>query len=153
MRLSGSDITALLNCTAQYFTQLGAAKPEFGVPYNLDGKTQKHPLLAYSGHIGITGSHRGGLVITCEKAVVEDLVKLVLGSSFESDEDIIPMIAEMANTIAGNARTHFGSSFDISVPTVVVGEPEEFKFVLADPTLVIPMSWKGHAANLIIGLT
>ncbi len=153
MRLSDSDITALLNSTAQYFTSLGAPKPEFGVPYNLDAKTQKHPLLAYSGHIGISGSHRGGLVITCEKPVIEDLVQVVLGSVAESDEDLIPMIAEMANTISGNARTHFGSGFDISVPTVVVGEPEEFKFVMAEPTLVIPMTWKGHAANLIIGLT
>ncbi len=148
MRLSDSDVTALLNCTSKYFGELGAAKPEFGVPYNLDAKVQKHPLLAYSGHIGITGSHRGGLVITCDKAMVEDLVQLVLGSPPESDEDTIPMIAEMANTIAGNARTHFGSSFDISVPTVVVGEPEEFKFVLADPTLVIPMTWKAHAGMI-----
>lgn len=55
--------------------------------------------------------------------------------------------------ISGNARIHFGSTFDISVPTVVSGEPEEFRSVLAEPTIVIPFTWLGQRANIIIGLT
>jgi chemotaxis protein CheX len=153
VKIKTEDVSALLDCITQYFTSIKAPKPEFGVPYNLDTKAQKHPLREYTGHIGISGSHRGGMVITCDKTMVSEIVKIVLGTPPTSDEDIIPMIAEMANTIAGNARTHFGSDFDISVPSVVVGEPEEFKFLLAEPTLVIPLTWNAHAANVIIGLS
>lgn len=153
MRLTTEDVTALLSCISDYFASLNGARPEFGIPYNLDPKAQKHPLYGYSGHIGISGSHRGGMVITCDKDFISGLLQLVLGAEAESDEDIIQMIAEMVNTVAGNARAHFGSGFDISVPTVVVGEPDEFKFVLAEPTLVIPFSWAQHRANAIIGLT
>jgi chemotaxis protein CheX len=93
------------------------------------------------------------MVITCDKGLITILLKFVLGVEAPAEDDMINMIAEMANTISGNARVHFGSGFDISVPTVVVGEPEEFKFVLAEPTLVIPFTWLGHRANAIIGLT
>ena len=153
MKLSADDVNALLGCISGYFSSIGAGKPEFGVPYNLDTTKQKHPLYGYSGHIGISGSHRGGMVITCDKDLIAGLLQFVLGAKADSEEDVINMIAEMANTVSGNARVHFGSGFDISVPTVVVGEPEEFKFVLAEPTLVIPFTWLGHRANAIIGLT
>lgn len=152
MKIKAEDINGLLESATRYFESLTKIKPEFGVPYNLDTRTQKHPLYQYSGHIGITGSHKGGLVISCEKKLVEDLVRIVLGSQNPSEEEIIPMLAEMANTIAGNARVHFGAGFDISVPSVFVGKLEEFKFLLAEPTLVIPLSWKNSAANLIVGI-
>lgn len=152
MRITAEDVTALLDCIRAYFTSIGGQKPEFGVPYSLDARQQRHPLYTYSGHIGISGSHRGGMVITCDKDLISGLLQLVLGGPAVAEEDLIHMIAEMVNTIAGNARVHFGSGFDISVPTVVVGEPEEFKFVLAEPTFVIPFTWSGHQANAIIGL-
>lgn len=152
MKLSTDDVNALLGCLAQYFTGIGAARPEFGVPYTIDTHREKMPFLAYSGHIGISGNHRGGLVITCNRGLADALLSVVLGGAAESEDDAINMLAEMANTIAGNARVHFGNGFEISVPLVVVGEPEEIRFVLADPTLVIPFTWQGHAANAIIGL-
>lgn len=152
MKIKAEDINGLLESATRYFEALTKIKPEFGVPYNLDTRIQKHPLYQYTGHIGITGSHKGGLVISCEKKLIEDLVRIVLGNQNPTEEEIIPMIAEMANTIAGNARVHFGAGFDISVPSVFVGEMEEFKFLLAEPTLVIPLSWKNSAANLIVGI-
>ena len=153
MKIKTEDVTALLECIAQYFTSINAPKPDFGVPYNLDTKNQKHPLFEFSGHIGISGSHRGGMVFTCGSEMVKEILHIVLGTDHATEDDLVPMIAEMANTIAGNARTHFGSSFDISVPSVVVGLPDEVKFQLAEPTLVIPLTWKGFSANVIIGLT
>ncbi|MBN8221076.1 MAG: chemotaxis protein CheX [Spirochaetes bacterium] len=153
MRIKEADVQGLLECIERYFMSIKAVKPEFGVPYNLDMKATRQPLFDYTGHIGITGSHKGGLVVTCEKKLVEKLVTIVLGTENPGDDEVIPMIGEMANTIAGNARVHFGSGFDISVPSVVVGVPEEFKFLLAEPTLVIPFTWEGCAGNAIIGLT
>lgn len=152
MKIKAEDINGLLESANRYFELLTKVKPEFGIPYNLDTRTQKHPLYQYTGHIGITGSHKGGLVITCEKGLVEDLVRVVLGSANPTEEEMIPMLAEMTNTIAGNARLHFGEGFDISVPSVLVGKLEEFKFLLAEPTLIIPLTWKNSAANLIVGI-
>lgn len=152
MKWRTEDIQAFMDSTSNYFTTVGSDKPEFGIPYNLDAGTKKYPLYAYSGHIGISGSHRGGIVLTCEKNLVAQLLHHVLGHGSESEEEIIQMLAELVNTVAGNARLHFGSGFEISVPTVVIGEPEEFKFVLAEPSLVLPLTWQGSHANAIIGL-
>jgi chemotaxis protein CheX len=153
LKIKEADVQGLLECIAHYFESIKAVKPEFGVPYNLDTKIVKQPIYYYTGHIGITGSHKGGMVITCEKELVENVVRTVLGTENPGEDETVPMIGEIANTIAGNARVHFGSSFDISVPSVVVGVPEEIKFQLAEPTLVIPFTWEGAAGNAIIGLT
>ena len=153
MKIKEEDVQGLLTSIERYFDSLTQKKPEFGVPYNLDTKATTQPLHEFTGHIGITGSHKGGLVVTCEKNLVAKLVTIVLGTEEPNEEEIIPMIGEMANTIAGNARVHFGSGFDISVPSVVVGVPEEFKFLLAEPTLVIPFTWEGCSGNAIIGIT
>jgi len=153
VQIKDSDIRAIIESAANYFDTLAGAKPEFGVPYNLDTKSQKHPLLDFSGHIGLTGTRKGGLVITCQRKLVESMVITILGGPVTNDDDVIPMIAEMANTVAGNLTKFYGAGFDISVPTVVIGEPEEFKFLLAEPTLVIPFTWQGSTGNLIVGLS
>lgn len=152
MKWRAEDIQAFVNATSNYFTTIVGAKPEFGIPYSLDAGTKKYPLHAYSGHVGVSGSHRGGIVLTCEKGLVAELLCHVLGSDSASEEEIIHMLAELVNTVAGNARLHFGGGFEISVPTVVIGEPEEFKFVLAEPSLVLPFTWNNFQANAIIGL-
>ncbi|HNJ65831.1 MAG TPA: chemotaxis protein CheX, partial [Turneriella sp.] len=65
---------------------------------------------------------------------------------------VFDMIGEIANTIAGNARTSFGSEFNISVPTIFKGKPNNFRIVLRTPVVVLPINWKGYQAYLVVGI-
>ena len=68
-----------------------------------------------------------------------------------SEDTILDLVGEVANTISGNARRDFGKSFVISVPTVVAHNPE--KVTPPHPRCyVIPINWRAHSAKLVVCL-
>jgi chemotaxis protein CheX len=68
-----------------------------------------------------------------------------------SEETILDLVGEVANTISGNARRDFGKSFLISVPTVIAREPD--KVTAPHPrSYVIPINWRAHSAKLVVCL-
>ena len=71
-------------------------------------------------------------------------------SSIVADHE--DLVGEVANTIAGNARKHFGSEFLISVPTVLFGRPDNIIFPRHLKNFVIPITWRSHRSYLIICL-
>ena len=77
-----------------------------------------------SGIIGLSGNVTGCVVISLSQEAAFHLVSALLGETVsELDEDCTDAIGEIANMIAGNAKTDFPSSGNsISVPTVVVGK-------------------------------
>ena len=76
----------------------------------------------------------------------------VKGRRLRDDQSVFDMIGEIANTIAGNARTSFGAEFNISVPTIFKGKPNNFRIILRTPVVVLPVNWKGHQAFLVVGI-
>ncbi len=77
-----------------------------------------------SSIIGLSGNVSGSVVISLSHAVAFELVSALIGDEVtELDEDCTDAIGEIANMIAGNAKTDFPSRDNhISVPSVVVGK-------------------------------
>ena len=68
-----------------------------------------------------------------------------------SDENIMDLVGEVANTISGNARRDFGKNFVISVPQVIAHHADR----VAPPhqrSFVIPINWRTHSAKLVVCL-
>lgn len=143
------EIQVFIRGTINYFEKVTDIKAELGIPYT---KGTDQIILDYSGHIGISGNRKGGLYITCPRAMLEDVTKKILLTDDVDDQSVFDMIGEIANTIAGNARTSFGSEFNISVPTIFKGKPDNFRIVLRTPVVVLPIDWKGHHAFLVVGI-
>lgn len=76
-----------------------------------------------SSIIGLSGNVSGSVVISLSQAVAFQLASALLGEEItELNEDCTDAIGEIANIIAGNAKTDFPSRDNaISVPSVVVG--------------------------------
>ena len=49
---------------------------------------------------------------------------------------MVDLVGEVANTIAGNARSEFGEEFEISVPIVLRGAPDEILLPRKDRSFV-----------------
>jgi len=143
------EIQVFIRGTISYFEKVTEIKAELGIPYT---KGNEQIILDYSGHIGISGSRKGGLYITCPKAMLEEVTKKILLTDEVDDQSVFDMIGEIANTIAGNARTSFGSEFNISVPTIFKGKPNNFRIVLRTPVVILPINWHGHQAYLVVGI-
>ena len=92
-----------------------------------------------SSIIGLSGTVTGVVVISLSEAVALDLVSALIGERVDAmDEDCTDAIGEIANMVAGNAKTDFPSNNNaISVPSVVVGK-HKVSYPSGVPIVAIP---------------
>lgn len=96
------------------------------VPFTLGKprlKKENVPDHEISGIIGLSGDVTGCVVISLSREIAFELVNALTGETFtEINADCTDAIGEIANMIAGNAKTDFpDGNNSISVPSVVVG--------------------------------
>ena len=94
-----------------------------------------------SSIIGLSGNVSGSVVISLSHEVAYQLASTLTGEKInELNEVCIDAIGEIANMIAGNAKTDFPSSDNaISVPSVVVGK-HKVSYPSGIPVICIPCS-------------
>lgn len=92
-----------------------------------------------SSIIGLSGNVSGSVVISLSEAVAFQLASALLSEDItELTDDCTDAIGEIANMIAGNAKTDFPSTDNaISVPSVVVGK-HKVKYPSGVPVIRIP---------------
>ena len=97
------------------------------LPFSLEKpfiKKEPFPEYEVAGIIGISGGLTGCVVINMRESLALQLASELLDEDMtELDEDAIDAIGEIANMIAGNAKTDFPEeNCSISVPSVVIGK-------------------------------
>ncbi|GAB6090251.1 chemotaxis protein CheX [Spirochaeta dissipatitropha] len=143
------QLRAFIRVLVEYFEEVSSEGAQMGIPYMREGETI---LLEYTGLIGISGAQRGGIYITADESMLRELASVILGPGELSTEDVVDMVGELTNTVAGNVRRSFGSGFMISVPIVLRGRPEDILMKLRPPVFVVPIQWHGHKLYLSVGL-
>jgi len=143
-----NDLIVFIDSATNYFTKMSTMVATIGTPYLKESHLAINH--QYTGIIGITGKKKGCVYFSAPE---ELLLKMLhsIGELSESQEVLSDLVGEIANTIAGNARSYFGSEFMITVPFVV----NDAKNVKEPPTVrcyVIPVNWNGHEASVIISL-
>lgn len=133
----------------RYFNEVNKINVEVGTPYLVENNVPTaHD---YTGIIGISGPYRGSVYFTAPRVLLKNLL-LSLQEPNDSEENIMDLIGEIANTIAGNARTEYGAEFMISVPLVVKGAPSQIHLPKIARSFVIPITWKNYTAAIVISL-
>jgi chemotaxis protein CheX len=91
------------------------------------------------GVIGVRGEVSGQVVVSMPPSLAASLASELIGDPVEGiDEDCLDAVGEIANMIAGNARTDFPErAGTISVPEVVIGR-ENVIYPAATPIISIP---------------
>lgn len=92
-----------------------------------------------SSIIGLSGNVSGSVVISLSEAVAFQLASALLGEPItELNEVCTDAIGEIANIIAGNAKTDFPTNNNaISVPSVVVGK-HKVSYPSGIPIITVP---------------
>ncbi len=148
--MKDDDINIFIKGTEEYFKLYANLDVEIDVPYVKGDETL---LLAHSGIIGISGSRKGCVYFTATNDLLKELVSTLVGSGTPSDEQIKDVVGEIANTIAGNARNHYGDDFQISVPVRLSGgDTSGVDLSIKEPCFVFPVKYKSHKAFLVVGL-
>ncbi len=147
--MNETDLHFFIDSTLNYFREVTNEKALPGIPY-IKGK--EAVALEFTGIIGISGKRKGVIYITITESMIQELVGIILGVSELNLEDVKDLTGEIANTIAGNVREAYGSSFLISVPVVVEGIPKDIRFPQDVQTYVVPITWKEHKCFLVVCL-
>jgi chemotaxis protein CheX len=128
-----------------YFSELTNTSVDFGKPYLEKDNIEYGD---YVGVIHISGLCNGFICITATSSSLNSLIESVFHKSIADPNMVKDVLGEMANTIAGNARSLYGENFVISLPKVFSknGYKMDFKKV----PIVLPFLWKNHKYNLIL---
>ncbi|HOA06373.1 MAG TPA: chemotaxis protein CheX [Spirochaetota bacterium] len=143
------EIKGFIKVLTDYFLSVTGSPANMGVPFIKENNTE---VFDYVAVIGISGSRKGGVYFTANRPLLEEIARHILGETGLDDATLYDLIGEMTNTISGNMRELFGSTFLISVPIILKGNIDEVVLRLKPPVYVIPIEWNGHKSHLAIGL-
>ncbi len=144
-----NDIQILIDGTIHYFRATVGQSTEGGAPYLVENR---EPVISdFTGIITISGSYSGCVYFTAPRAMLRHIL-MANGETRADAEFMADVVGEVANTISGNARRHFGNEFEISVPDVFEGRDEADSLKLAERSFVIPISWRQYRASLVVSL-
>ena len=98
-----------------------------------------------SGLIGLTAPNlKGSLSVTFEKKLALMTMKKMVGEMHQTiDADVIDMVGEITNMVAGGAKrllSEQGFDFDMATPMVVSGENHTIRHQSKDKIVLIPLS-------------
>ncbi|WP_019519020.1 chemotaxis protein CheX [Faucicola boevrei] len=143
------NFQVFIDSVANYFRQLNDENIVIATPYLNENHT---PIVSdYTGVIGITGNNKGLVYFTAPKPLLEKML-VVMQESDNSEDNLVDLVGEVANTISGNARSEFGPEFNISVPFVFRGQPDSINLPKDRHSFVIPLEWKNLTAAIVIYL-
>jgi chemotaxis protein CheX len=147
--MNETDLHFFIDSTVYYFEEVTGEQAITGIPYL---KGSEPVVLDYTGIIGISGKRKGCVYITTASSMLKNLANIILDDDEANVETIKDLTGEIANTISGNVREAYGSSFMISVPVVVEGKAKDIKLPEHVQAFVIPITWKEHKSFLVVCL-
>jgi chemotaxis protein CheX len=147
--MTEKELKPIIKIVTEYFFNISGIPAVMGLPYI---KREGDPVFDFTGVIGISGARRGGVYYTAGRELLTDFGAFILGEETLDDEALNDLVGEMTNTVAGNMREIFGSSFLISVPIILKGKIDTITMRLKPPVFVIPIQWKGYTSHLAVGL-
>lgn len=147
--MNAQDLTVFIDGAVHYFSQVSGENADVGTPYLMN--TREPAALGYTGIIGVTGEQKGAVFFSAPQRMIKHLLSS-MGEDDMSHANLCDAVGEVANTISGNARKIFGKEFMISTPVVVTGQSEKIAVPEQVRSYVVPITWRGHEAGLVISL-
>jgi len=141
--LNEQDLRVFIDALTHYFRQITREDADV-LPSYLS--LHDIPVQEYTGLITISGQFHGQVYFSAPSALLRHLL-MAQGESTLTEANLLDQVGEVANTLAGNARSYFGERFIISPPRTQRGEPQT---AIASRPFVIPLSWKKYKALLVV---
>lgn len=148
MELKEAELKVFVDAVTHYFSLTTREPAVIRSAYLADGFVPRHE---YTGLITLSGAFRGCVHFSTSGAMVRDLLREWSEQDMR-DANLLDAVGEIANTIAGNARRHFGKLLEISVPVTLLGASEQIKAAVRVRPFVISLRWRQHEAAVVVDL-
>jgi chemotaxis protein CheX len=146
--LSESELKVFIDAVTHYFSHLTSEPAEIRAAYLAD--TQM-PRFTYTGLITLSGRFRGCVYFSAPRRLVRELL-LQLQEPDTCEDNLLDAVGEVANTLSGNARRHFGEALEISVPITILGATEQIRTGVRTRPFAIVLSWQRYEAVVVVDI-
>jgi chemotaxis protein CheX len=146
--MSEVEFKVFIDAVTHYFSHLTGESAAIRSSFLTDARAV---CFEYTGSINLSGRFRGSVYFTAPGRMLRALLR-AMQEPDTRDENLLDIVGEVANTIAGNARRHFGSALEISPPRQSRGMAEEIRTSVRTRPFAIVFNWRRHEAAVVIDL-
>jgi len=148
--ITEQEICVFTESVGHYFHQITGENAEIQASF-LAEEEMLPPIYDFTGKIAISGQYHGWIYFSAPKIMLVRLL-LEMNELQQTEAHWLDAVGEIANTLAGNARKHFGEAMEISVPTAFQGESEQLNITARKRPYVITFKWKKYNAVVIVDM-
>jgi CheY-specific phosphatase CheX len=156
--MKAEHVNAFLKPAVQVLQKMACTEVKVGKVSRLGqslGSGEHHHL---SIIIGLKGRLSGSVILTAPRPVAVSLAALIVKEPAEemAEDDVRAIMAEVANTIVGNATGllyDLGFHEGITPPTVVIGPDVSFGFDAGVESVQIPLATGAGEIAIVVSLT
>lgn len=146
--ISAADLKVFIDAVTHYFSQITRKPASVRAAYLTNAAIPHHD---YTGLITLSGRFRGCVYFSAGRSMILELLHEMREPDCGED-NLLDTVGEIANTIAGNARRHFGGGLEISVPVAVRGASERIREVVRARPFAVRTRWNLHDATVVVDL-
>lgn len=149
--MQAEHINPFLRSVANTFSTMLKCETRRGKIIMANTEKRHYPI---SGVIGLSGKAVGTVVINLSEEVALKAASTMLMTEITSiDADVLDAVGELANMIAGQAKTELEEfQLNVSLPNVITGEDHEIRFPSDISTIAVPFDTDFGPLQLEVGL-
>jgi len=148
--INEEDIHTFVDAVNGFFFQVTGEKVEIKTAYLLKDEVPS-ATFDLTSYITLSGGFSGRIYFSAPRSMLTHLL-LTMGEQVRDNDRLLDAVGEIANTISGNARKHFGETMEISVPVAQATGAEWLKTVVSQNSYVILVKWKQYRASVVVDI-
>lgn len=147
--MNETDLRVFADAVRHYFSQLGDEPAQIRTSFLQDSGAI--PVYDFTGIIRVGGDYRGQVRVSASRRLVHYLIQCQTGATPVTTETCLDAVGELANTLAGNARRHYGERLQISVPEAYCGSgPADLS---RQRLMVIMVDWRQFGLAVLVDMS
>jgi len=146
--ISEIDARVFVDSVTNYFSLLTGEPAAIRSAYLADTAL---PRFDYTGLIAFSGQFRGSVYFSATSIMAAKLL-LAMRETDTARSNLLDIVGEVANTIAGNARKHYGAGLEISTPVTIYGHADEVRSAVRARPFAIELQWQQSEGVVLVDL-
>lgn len=149
-KLRTEDIEVFSEAITHFFTTSTGEPAQVRSAYLIEPGAPLPPE-EFTGLIEVSGDFLGSICFSAPRALLSHLL-LKMGESVFTDDRHGDIVGEIANTLSGRARRHFGEGLQIAPPRALDAASSLPAIPPGCRPYAIPLCWHGYEARLMVQL-
>ena len=148
--INEKDIYAFVDAISNFFLHLTDEKVEIKTAYLLQSDVPS-ATFDLTSYITLSGNFTGRIYFSAPRSMLAHLL-ISMGEQNRCNDRLLDAAGEIANTISGNVRKHFGETMEISVPTSQETGSDWLRSVASPQSYIILIKWKQYRASVVVDI-